>query len=70
MSSRTAVLLAIVDQVQANKLNKNPIDVIAAARNIASLHPHCEMAIEEIEQLIAGMAAKAGVAVLEHDKAA
>lgn len=70
MSSRTAVLLAIVNQIQANKLNRNPIDPIAVARNIASLHPQSEMAIEEIEQVIAGMAAKAGVAVLEHDKAA
>jgi hypothetical protein len=63
MSSRTAVLVAIVDQVQANKLQRNPIDVHAAAKQISSMHPQCGMAIEEIEQVIAGMAARADVPV-------
>jgi hypothetical protein len=61
MSSRTAVLVAIVDQVYAHKLEKNPIDVHTAAEQVSSMQPQSGMDIEEIEQVIAGMADKAGV---------
>jgi hypothetical protein len=64
MSSRTAVLVAIVDQVQTSKLQKNPIDVHTVAEHVSSMHPQSGMAIEEIEQVIAGIAAKAGVPVV------
>jgi hypothetical protein len=64
MSSRTAVLVAIVDQVHASKLKKSPIDVNAVAEHISSMYPQSGMAIEEIEQVIAGMAAKADVPVV------
>ena len=64
MSSRTAVLVAIVDQVHTSKLQKNPIDVHIVAEQVSSMHPQSGMAIEEIEQVIAGMAAKAGVSVV------
>jgi hypothetical protein len=64
MSSRTAVLVAIVDQVQARKLERSPIDVSMAAREVSSMHPQSGMVIEEIEQVIAGMAARAGVPVM------
>jgi hypothetical protein len=64
MSSRTAVLVAIVDQVHTSKLQKNPIDVRIVAGQVSSMHPQSGMAIEEIEQVIAGMAAKAGVSVV------
>jgi hypothetical protein len=64
MSSRTAVLVAIVDQVRAHKLQKNSIDVHTVAEQVSSTHSQSGMAIEEIEQVIAGMAAKAGVPVV------
>jgi hypothetical protein len=64
MSSRTAVLVAIVDQVQARKLERNPIDVSAVAREVSSMYPQSGMLNEEIEQVIAGMAARAGVPVM------
>ncbi len=64
MSSRTAVLVAIVDQVRAHKLQKSPIDLHAVAEQVSSMHPQSGMAIEEIEQVIAGMATKAGVPVV------
>jgi hypothetical protein len=64
MSSRTAVLVAIVDQVHTSKLQKNPVDVRIVAEQVSSMHPQSGMAIEEIEQVIAGMAAKAGVPVV------
>lgn len=64
MSGRTAVLVAIVDEIEASKVQKNPIDVNAVARQLSSTHPQSGMAIEEIEQVVAGMAAKAGVPVV------
>jgi hypothetical protein len=64
MSSRTAVLVAIVDEIEAGKVQKNPVDVNAVARRVSSKHPQSGMAIEEIEQVVAGMAAKAGVPVV------
>ena len=64
MSSRTAVLVAIVDQVHTSKLQKNPVDVRIVAEQVSSMYPQSGMAIEEIEQVIAGIAAKAGVPVV------
>ncbi|MND04133.1 hypothetical protein D3C83_242690 [compost metagenome] len=50
--------------MHTSKLQKDPIDVHAVAEHISSMQPQSGMAIEEIEQAIAGMAAKAGVPVL------
>jgi hypothetical protein len=64
------VLVAIVDRVQARKLEGSPIDVHATAREVSSMHQQSGMTIDELEQVIAGWATKAGVPVLTVSKAA